>query len=164
MLSGRRDVALAQLLIITSLIIAACSPPATVIPVTQSTVTPRSPIQPTVAATLSGQEAATLNSLEKVDDFPLYTMHYYGSTEPTSSRLIVPQDSADAQRQAWACSLFAALGGSDKVYGRNFDWVDSPALLLFTHPTDGYASVSMVDLAYLEFGDLDRSGLVQVPL
>jgi len=60
-------------------------------------------------------------------------------------------------------NLFAALGGSDKVYGRNFDWVDSPALLLFTHPTSGYASVSMVDLAYLGFGDkVDR--LTELPL
>jgi hypothetical protein len=90
-------------------------------------------------------------------------MHYYGSTELTSSRLVVPEESAVTQRPAWACSLFAALGGADKVYGRNFDWVDSPALLLFTHPTDGYASVSMVDLAYLGFGDkVER--LTELPL
>ena len=35
------------------------------------------------------------------------------------------------------------------VYGRNFDWQYSPALLLFTNPPDGYASVSMVDIEYL---------------
>jgi Flp pilus assembly protein TadD len=34
-------------------------------------------------------------------------------------------------------------------YGRNFDWDFSPALLLFTNPPDGYASVSR--------GDLDRA-------
>ena len=34
-------------------------------------------------------------------------------------------------------------------YGRNFDWEFSPALLLFTDPPDGYASVSMVDLTFL---------------
>ena len=34
-------------------------------------------------------------------------------------------------------------------YGRNFDWRYSPALLLFTDPPDGYASVSMVDIGYL---------------
>ena len=69
-----------------------------------------------------------------------------------------PAGPADAQLPVtWACSLFAALGDADKFYGRNFDWVDSPALLLFTHPTNGYASVSMVDLAYLGFGDkVDR--------
>ncbi len=55
------------------------------------------------------------------------------------------------------------MGGADKFYGRNFDWVDSPALLLFTHPTNGYASVSMVDLAYLGFGD-KVNRLTELPL
>jgi hypothetical protein len=60
--------------------------------------------------------------------------------------------SAELSAPAWACSLFAALGDPDSmVYGRNFDWQFSPALLLFTDPPDGYASVSMVDIAYLGF-------------
>lgn len=107
-------------------------------------------VTPTPAETLSKQEIATLNSLKKVADFPLYTMHYYGSSASSSAS----EFSVNAPLpRTWACSLFAALGGADKFYGRNFDWVDSPALLLFNHPADGYASVSMVDLAYLEFGD-----------
>jgi len=32
--------------------------------------------------------------------------------------------------------------------GRNFDFPSNPALLLYTDPPDGYASVSMVDLGY----------------
>ncbi len=156
-------VTLAALSLIACVIMAACSPTATGSIAAQPTTTPVPLIQPTATAALSEQQIATLNSLEKVDDFPLYTMHYYGATEPSSSKSVVPLESTDAQRPAWACSLFAALGGSDKVYGRNFDWVDSPALLLFTHPANGYASVSMVDLAYLEFGDkVDR--LTELPL
>jgi hypothetical protein len=145
LISGsKRCVILAQLLMIASLFFVACGPPATPAPV----------IQPPAEAALSEQEVATLNSLEKVDNFPLYTMHYYGSSEPSLSSLVVPEASANMPRPVtWACSLFAALCGADKFYGRNFDWVDSPALLLFTHPTHGYASVSMVDLAYLGFGD-----------
>ncbi len=57
---------------------------------------------------------------------------------------------------SWACSLFAALGDSDnRLYGRNFDWRYSPALLLFTDrpAAGGYASVSMVDIAYFGFDD-----------
>ena len=153
MFNCKRCVILAELLMIASLILVACGPTATGIPVIQPTVTP-GPVQPTAEATLSEQEAATLNSLEKVDDFPLYTMHYYGSSEPGLSGSTGYQESAGAQLPStWACSLFAALGGADKFYGRNFDWVDSPALLLFTHPANGFASVSMVDLAYLGFGD-----------
>ena len=45
------------------------------------------------------------------------------------------------------------------LYGRNFDWQYSPALLLFTDPPDGYASVSMVDIAYLGF-DGKKAGTV----
>ena len=129
-------------------------------PINQPTATPAPVIQPTAEAALSKQEIATLNSLEKVADFPLYTMHYYGSS--ASSSAIEFSVNAHLPR-TWACSLFAALGGTDKFYGRNFDWVDSPALLLFNHPANGYASVSMVDLAYLEFGD-QVDHLTELPL
>ncbi len=163
MFSCKRCVILVQLLMVASLILVACGPQATNIPVTQPTVTP-GPVRPTAEATLSDQEVAILDSLEKVDDFPLYTMHYYGSSEPSLSGTINREVWANAQLPAtWACSLFAALGGADKFYGRNFDWVDSPALLLFTHPTNGYASVSMVDLAYLGFGD-KVNRLTELPL
>jgi len=97
---------------------------------------------------LSDDEVATLSSLEQVDDYPLYTMRYYGPYQQRASAI---------EREGWACSLFAALGDADNLlYGRNFDWRYSPAVLLFTDPPDGYASVSMVDIAYLGF-DGDRA-------
>jgi hypothetical protein len=49
------------------------------------------------------------------------------------------------------------------VYGRNFDWRYSPAMLLFTDPPDGYASVSMVDIAFLANDDQVLS-LTDLPL
>jgi hypothetical protein len=135
-------------------------PIATVAPVVQPTATPAPIIPPTAEAMLSEQQITTLNSLTKVDDYPLYTMHYYGSSASSSAGTL----SVNAHLpRTWACSLFAALGGAEKVYGRNFDWVDSPALLLFNHPTNGYASVSMVDLAYLGFGD-KVNRLTELPL
>lgn len=94
-----------------------------------------------------------MRSLEKVDDYPLYVMHYYGGYETPQTGWTWPPESA------FSCSLFAALGEAgdpgnarrgDMLYGRNFDWQFSPALLLFTDPPDGYASVSMVDLTFLE--------------
>jgi hypothetical protein len=64
----------------------------------------------------------------------------------------------------WACSLFAALGDDgDRLYGRNFDWRFSPALLLFTSPPEGYSSVSMVDIAYLVDAN-QVGGLMSLPL
>jgi hypothetical protein len=50
------------------------------------------------------------------------------------------------------------------LYGRNFDWEYSPALLLFTDPPDGYASVSIVDVAYLGFGRTRVGTLTELPL
>ena len=135
---------------------------------------PTSPSTPLIEATLTPSEAetATLNSLEQVDDYPLYTMHYFG-TYPGQARSHQPADLsrlvvASAQtscRAAWGCSLFAALGDEEnRLYGRNFDWQFSPALLLFTDPEDGYASVSMVDIEYLGFeGNLSRN-LTDLPL
>ncbi|MFC2030733.1 carcinine hydrolase/isopenicillin-N N-acyltransferase family protein [Chloroflexota bacterium] len=105
---------------------------------------------------LSGAQENTLSSLKTIDDYPLYTMHYdgdYARTTPplTGENRTAPQTMPE--RPSWACSLFAALGdGENRIYGRNFDWVYSPALLLFTDPPGGYASVSMVDIAYLGFG------------
>ncbi len=122
---------------------------------------------------LSEDEIATLNSLEQVDDYPLYTMRYYGEYDQQSVSMIddramwehLQPNLPTMQQPAWACSLFAALGeDEDMQFGRNFDWEYSPALLLFTQPQDGYASVSMVDIAYLGFGGARAHGLTELPL
>lgn len=118
------------------------------------------------------EETATLNSLAQVDDYPLYTMYYVGAYPrpvalPQPARLsygprlpVLEGCSAD-----WGCSLFAALGGEqDRLFGRNFDWNFSPALLLFTNPPDGYASVSMVDIEYLGFSGARAANLTDLPL
>jgi hypothetical protein len=123
---------------------------------------------------LSEEEAATLSSLEQVDDYPLYSMRYYGAYEGRVATAEgfkkwvsedLPSPDLTAQTPAWACSLFAAFGDADNVlYGRNFDWEYSPAVLLFTDPPDRYASVSMVDIAYLGFGGTRASALTDLPL
>jgi len=130
--------------------------PTTTIPAASAlppTETPRPPATETPAPAEKAltDPAATLDSLEKVDDYPLYTMRYYGDygRSMASSREIGGAASTVADSE-WACSLFAALGdGRQRVYGRSFDWQYSPALLLFTDPPEGYDSVSMVDIGYL---------------
>jgi Tol biopolymer transport system component len=109
-------------------------------------------------------EVATLGSLEQVDDYPLYTMHYYGDYDRSRAAMGGGRAKLTFSTLTWACSLFAALGDADNMlYGRNFDWRYSPALLLFTDPPDGYASVSMVDIEYLV--GADKTGtLTDLPL
>jgi hypothetical protein len=89
----------------------------------------------------------------------------HSTVDYTTASATIPHKTAGVQAStAWACSLFAAFGNADSaLYGRNFDWEHSPALLLFTDPPGGYASISMVDIAYLVAEDkVDR--LMELPL
>ena len=105
----------------------------------------------------------TLGSLEQVDDYPLYTMHYVGPYQRARD-LATDESTRAAKSPAWGCSLFTTFADPENgLFGRNFDWQYSPALLLFTDPPDGYASVSMVDIAYLGFGDEKAVGITDLP-
>lgn len=123
---------------------------ATLVPTLDNVPDPSPTATPTQTRhALSDEEIGTLNSLEQVDGYPLYTMRYRAPYERGGSAAAVV-DGPTASPSAWACSLFAALGDkTNMLYGRNFDWQFSPALLLFTDPPDGYASVTLVDIAYL---------------
>lgn len=113
---------------------------------------------------LSEAEVATLCSLEQIDEYPLYTMHYYGSYDSTANLQYHPLERVNTT-DYWACSLFAALGNPDSMlYGRNFDWENSPALFLYANPPAGYASVSMVDIAFLGFRGERAQNLTDVSL
>ena len=129
---------------------------------------PRStPVPPEVTATLpapgslSDNQLRTLSSLKQVDKYPLYTMDYYGEYDPPRVSFLP----AGEMTPAWGCSLFTILLDDEHLlYGRNFDWQFSPALLLFTDPPDGYASVSMVDITYLGFEGQNVFHLTDLPL
>jgi hypothetical protein len=111
-------------------------------------------------------ETATLMSLKQVDDYPLYTMTYYADYDIAAlEQILLPVNSQLNPAESWACSLFAALADpASRLYGRNFDWEFSPALLLYTDPPDGYASVAMVDIAYLGFAGDRSANLTEKPL
>ncbi len=113
---------------------------------------------------LLGNPARSLLSFQKVTDFPLYSMHLYGSN--SFARYIQESEravQAVSSRQPvldWACTVFSAADlNGEPILGRNFDWNHSPALLLFNHPRQGYDSVSMVDISYLGF-DLGEASFI----
>jgi hypothetical protein len=101
----------------------------------------------------------TMASFRKIDDFPLYVMDYhgdYGFGEYLETGVRPDLDTAPACVPAgaspWACSCFSVRTRDGRVLvGRNFDWLEHPALLLFTRPPKAFASVSMVDISYLGF-------------
>jgi len=120
---------------------------------------------------LTADEVATLSTLRKVDNYPLYVMNYIGSHERVDAQLedqLVSGAAGDTKgtfAEAWACSLFAAFGNREgMLYGRNFDWRFSPALLLIMDPPDAYASVSMVDIEYLGFTGVGSNEVDNLPL
>ncbi len=140
-MKATRQTAIMRLIVLIAVLflLAACSGKALT-----GTSLPPSHVPSESLGNLSPDAAATLRSLQKLDDYPFYIMHYVGdySYPPTGS--ILPAD------YDFSCSLFAALGeASDKLYGRNFDWEFSPSLLVFTDPPDGFASVSMVNLTFI---------------
>lgn len=118
----------------------------------------------TVPEGMTLQQAETLASLRELDDYPLYTMTYSAEydpgPEPIGTNVIETNQMPD-----WGCSLFAALGDPEQIQlGRNFDWDYSPVLLLKTDPPDGFASLSMVDIAYLGFDGQRAAGLTGLSL
>jgi choloylglycine hydrolase len=138
----------------------------TPVPVASPAATLEPALTPTTepgAGDLSAEQAMVLGSLAQVDSYPLYTMRYEGDYSREAGRL--RERDPSSSNLGWACSLFASLGDEEEqVFGRNFDWQYSPALLLFTDPDDGYASVTMVDIAYLGFGGTRAGSLLDLPL
>ena len=122
-------------------------------------------------SSFAGQEAPdsdrikTLGSLKKLDDFPLYTMFFYGdydlpeyAHEGSLSQNIQIGNQPD-NSALWACTCFSTQGEHEnQLLGRNFDWENHPALLLFTNPPGRYGSVSMVDISYLGYSKSDNPG------
>ena len=105
---------------------------------------------------LGAESLRTLQSLQKVNDYPLFVMTYYGDygfgalLKADRLRSIRTEEEYSlVEKDDWQCTCFAGFGdGSAPVFGRNFDWHHRACLLLFTDPPDGFASVSMVDIYY----------------
>ena len=109
---------------------------------------------------LFGNELKTLDSIKKIDEYPLYTMDYagdYGIDEfleqggaSNDAELIdfvvgrlLKGLPIEIELPNLACSTFnAETPSGDAVFGRNFDLEFSPGMMVRTNPEDGYASLS----------------------
>lgn len=116
------------------------------------------------------KEIGTLRSLMKVDDYPLYTMSYMGdygfsdfllkgaSSDRDIEKYIVKRllkgVDIDLGISSAGCSAFTAQNqDGQRLFARNFDYDYAPVLLLKTSPSDGYASVSVINLAFAGYGE-----------
>lgn len=115
-------------------------------------------------------ELRTLLSIRQVEDTSFFTMEYHGDygldeflTTGASSdaelkdfiinRLLkgIPMD---FELPELGCSTFAAkLADGSSVFGRNFDELACPSMMVITRPKNGYDSISMVNLSYIGFSD-----------
>ena len=125
----------------------------------QSEDAPQIPNWEAISRQSSQQIKESLESFRKRDDHPFFEMTFVGdyiSDKPINETLKNGDEQAHRpipdKALSWACSIFASFDNSGSaIYGRNFDWDHNPAMLLHTHPEDGYASVSIVDISYLGF-------------
>ena len=62
-----------------------------------------------------------------------------------------------------ACSTFnATTSEGDAIFGRNFDLSYSPSMLVRTDPRTATASISMVNLGFLGYGE-DKASPIRPP-
>lgn len=117
------------------------------------------------------REIRTLNSIEKLDEHPLYTMEYkgdYGMDEFLEVGACNDQELVEfvvdrllkglpleINIPSLGCSTFLAKNEESDGYlfGRNFDLNASPGMFVRTQPEDGYASISMVNLGFIGYGE-----------
>jgi len=102
-----------------------------------------------------------IKDFTKIDDYPLYTATYVGDYR-FSEYL---QTGNRPRLSGIGCTCFTVDGS---LYGRNFDFPENPALLLWTSPMGGYKSVSMVDLGYFGYSienqpTINTTGLEETP-
>lgn len=120
--------------------------------------------------TLFQGELRTLMTVEKQREYPLYTMNYLG--DYGFDKYLAEGSASDAELISFVtrtllkgiplpfsipdlgCSTFNAVTPEgEAIFGRNFDLSYSPALLVRTQPKDGYASLSMVNMGFLGYGE-----------
>lgn len=114
-------------------------------------------------------ELKTLSTLKKEDAYGFYTMTYAGDygfdeflltgakndreIEKFVMKRLLKGIEIDLNISSAGCTAFCAKNTEgDVLYGRNFDFEYAPSVLVKTKPQNGYASVSMVNLAFAGYG------------
>ena len=119
-------------------------------------------------AIMFGGEIASIASVYQVGDTDLFTMAYKGDYGLEAflqegaasdgelvtfiSRQLLKGLPLTFDLPDLGCSTFLAqTPQGEYIFGRNFDNYDTPVLLLTTKPKNGYASISVVNLAFIGY-------------
>ena len=118
-----------------------------------------------VFTALFWNELRSLSSLKKVNDYPMYTMTYYGDygfddflkqgaksdsgIEDFVAARLLKGLPIDLGVTGDGCTAFVTRDDEgDVIFGRNFDFDYTPSMQVRTCPDNGYASISTVNLTY----------------
>ena len=117
------------------------------------------------AISLFGNELKSLLSINKLDDYGMLQMRYYGDYGFDDFLKIGAESDADIEAFVTkrllkglpidlnvagdGCTAFAVQSeAGDILFGRNFDFSYAPSMQVYTRPKNGYASVSTVNLSF----------------
>jgi hypothetical protein len=96
--------------------------------------------------------------ISKISDYPVFEIYYLSDHRQEPSALLLPNV------DLFACSLFnAANNKGGYMMGRNFDWEHNPAVILHASPSNGYESISMVNLGFIGIGAKQAENLMAKP-
>lgn len=115
-------------------------------------------------------ELKTINSLTKIDDYPMYTLQYEGdyyfdeylevgaSSDEEVLEFIIDKllkgISIEIELPDLGCATMNAITPEgDHVFGRNFDLELSPPSIVHTAPKNGYKSVTTVNLSFMGYSE-----------
>lgn len=118
-----------------------------------------------VALTLFYNELRSLASFKVVDDYPMYQMTYYGDYGFDEFLKVGAESDSDIEKfvtkrllkglpihinvTGAGCTAFVTKSDEgDAIFARNFDFTYAPSLQVRTHPKNGYASISTVNLSF----------------
>ena len=121
-------------------------------------------------AVLFGGEINTLLTVSKVGDTDLFLMEYRGDyafdafleqgaandaavVSFVSKRLLSGLPLNFDLPQLGCSTFLATTPNNEYIFGRNFDNLYTPVLLLTTRPAGGYASISVVNLSFIGYSD-----------
>lgn len=132
---------------------------------------------------LSNNSIKSIESIAVIDSVNLLVMNYYGDYSfkeylekgsdndqelynfLNSQNFYPNERMLNDDSDIFGCTCISNINNKkDVLFGRNFDWLDQPSMLLYTDPEDGYASISMVNAYYLGYdfhnikGDYELNG------
>jgi len=115
-------------------------------------------------------EIRTMSSIERIDDYGFYTMEYTGDygfdeflrvgasndqelTQFVAGKLLKGLPISINVSDLGCTTFNGVTPQGDFIFGRNFDMTYAPGIIVHTKPTNGYKSISIVNLAFLGYNE-----------